>query len=266
MTNGVLVERRGAVLEVTIDRPPVNAIDLATSRALGEAFGRLRDDPELRVGIITGGGEKVFSAGWDLKAVNSGELQLNRWWETDYGKGGFAGLTEFWGLNKPVIAALNGKTIGGGFEIALSCDLLIAAEHVQFRLPELPLGLVPDAGAVQRLPRRLPRNIAMEMLYLGRWLSAAEAAHFGLVNAVVPAIELMVRARAWAEQIATAAPLAVQAMKEVTVGIEGLSPRKAYETMRGGNFAAYERMLASGDAREGVQAFVDKRAAEFKSR
>jgi len=266
MSDGVLVERRGGVIEVTINRPPVNAIDLATSRALGDAFAELRDDPDLRVGIITGAGEKVFSAGWDLKAVNSGEMQLNRWWEVDYGAGGFAGLTEFWGLNKPVIAALNGKTIGGGFEIALSCDLLIAAEHVQFRLPELPLGLVPDAGAVQRLPRRLPRNIALEMLYLGRWLSAAEAAHYGLVNAVVPSGELMTRARDWADKIAASAPLAVQAMKEVTNGIEGLSPRKAYETLRAGGFPAYERMLGSRDAEEGVKAFVDKRAADFKSR
>jgi crotonobetainyl-CoA hydratase len=265
MSEAVIVERRGGVLEVTINRPPVNAIDLATSRALGAAFAQLRDDPALRVGIITGSGDKVFSAGWDLKAVNSGELQLNRWWETDYGTGGFAGLTEFWDLNKPVIAALNGKTIGGGFEIALSCDLLIAADHVQFRLPELPLGLVPDAGAVQRLPRRLPRNIALEMLYLGRWLSAAEAAHFGLVNAVVPAGELMTRAREWADRIADAAPLAVQAMKEVTAGIEGLSPRSAYEAMRAGGFTAYERALGSRDAEEGVKAFVDKRAADFKS-
>jgi crotonobetainyl-CoA hydratase len=265
MTDAVLVERRGGVLEVTINRPPVNAIDLATSRALGKAFGQLRDDPDLRVGIITGSGNQVFSAGWDLKAVNSGEMPLNRWWETDYGTGGFAGLTEFWTLNKPVIAALNGKTIGGGFEIALSCDLLIAAEHVRFRLPELPLGLVPDAGAVQRLPRRIPRNIAMEMLYLGRWLDAAEAAHYGLVNAVVSAADLMTRAREWATHIAAAAPLAVQAMKEVTSGIEAKSPKDAYHAMRSGSFAAYERMLSSGDAKEGVEAFVDKRAADFKS-
>lgn len=266
MSEAVRVERRGGVLEVTIDRPPVNAIDLATSRALGAAFDELQRDPELRVGIITGAGSKVFSAGWDLKAVNSGEMALDRWWEVDYGPGGFAGITEFWGLNKPVIGALNGKTIGGGFEIALACDLLIAADHVQFRLPELPLGLVPDAGAVQRLPRRLPRNIAMEMLYLGRWLSAQEAAHFGLVNAVVPESDLMTRAREWAQRIAEAAPLAVEAMKEVTAGIEALAPRAAYETMRGGRFPAYERMLSSRDAKEGVSAFVDKRSAEFKSR
>lgn len=266
MSDGVRVERAGPVLEVTIDRPPVNAIDIPTSKALGQAFAMLRDDPELRVGIITGGGDKVFSAGWDLKALDKGEMALDRWWDDDYGEGGFAGLTEFWSLNKPVIAALNGKTIGGGFEIALSCDLLLAADHVQFRLPELPLGLVPDAGALQRLPRRLPRNIAMEMLYLGRWLSAQEAAAFGLVNAVVPAAELMPHARKWAAQIAGSAPKAVEALKEVTNGIEGLAPRRAYEVMRSGAFPAYERMLGSEDAREGVSAFVDKREARFRDR
>ncbi len=215
MSQDVIVKRRGAVLEVTINRPPVNAIDLATSVALGEAFTELRDDAELMVGIVTGAGEKIFSAGWDLKAVNAGELQLDRWWEADYGKGGFAGLTELWDLHKPVIGALNGHTIGGGFEIALACDLLIAAEHVQFRLPELPLGLIPDAGGVQVLPRRLPRNIAMEMLYLGRRLTAQEAASFGLVNTVVPASQLMDKAREWADQIAQCAPLALQAMKQI---------------------------------------------------
>ena len=264
MREAVRVERRGGVLEITLDRPPVNAIDLATSVALGEAFAQLRDDPELIVGIVTGGGEKIFSAGWDLKALDAGEMQLDRWWDADYGPGGFAGLTEFWDLNKPVIGALNGSAIGGGMEIALACDLLVAAEHVRFRLPELPLGMVPDAGAVQRLPRRLPRNIAMEMLYLGRWLSAQEAASFGLVNAVVPAGELLQKAREWADQIASSAPIAVAAMKEVTAGIEGLAPKAAYDALRAGGFASYERMLGSEDAKEGVNAFVEKRDASFK--
>ena len=108
---------------------------------------------------------RLFSAGWDLKALESGEQQLDNWWETeDASLGGFAGITEMWDLDKPVIAALNGHAIGGGFEIALACDLIIAADHVEFALPELPLGIVPDAGALQRLPGRLPRNVAMEML------------------------------------------------------------------------------------------------------
>ena len=266
MKQGVIVERRGGVLEVTINRPPVNAIDLSTSVALGEAFTKLRDDAELMVGIVTGGGEKIFSAGWDLKALDAGEMQLDRWWEADYGPGGFGGLTELWDLNKPVIGALNGKTIGGGFEIALGCDLLIAAEHVQFRLPELPLGLVPDAGGLQRLPRRLPRNIAMEMLYLGRSLTAQEAASFGLVNAVVPAGQLMDKAREWADQIAQSAPLALQAIKQVTAGIEGMAPQRAYELLRERHFSFFERTLSSSDAKEGVSAFVEKRDASFKNK
>ncbi len=165
----VKIVRRGRVLEITLDRPKVNAIDQAVSRKLGEAFVLLRDDPELRVGIMTGGGERIFSAGWDLKALDQGDTQLDAWWEgEDAALGGFAGLTEMWDLKKPVIAALNGLAIGGGLEIALACDLIIAAEHVELALPELPLGIVPDAGAIQRLPRRIPYNIAMEMLLLGR--------------------------------------------------------------------------------------------------
>ena len=266
MIEEVIVEKRGGVLEVTLNRPPVNAIDVATSVALGEAFEELRDDPGLHVGIITGTGEKVFSAGWDLKALDAGDMQLDRWWETDYGPGGFGGLTEFWDLHKPVIGALNGHTIGAGVEVALACDLLIAVEQMRFRLPELPLGMVPDAGAVQRLPRRIPRTIAMEMLYLGRWLTAQEAASFGLVNTVVPADELMDKAREWADQIASCAPIAVQAMKQVTSEIEGLSPRRAFEVMREGRFSFYEQMLTSDDAKEGVSAFVEKRDASFKNK
>ena len=265
MSEAVAVVRRGGVLEVTLDRPPVNAIDLPTSVALGEAFAELRDDPDLRVGIITGVGEKTFCAGWDLKALAAGDMQLERWWEADYGPGGFAGLTELWDLHKPVIGALNGHAIGGGFELALACDLLLAASPMSFRLPELPLGMVPDAGAVQRLPRRLPRNIAMEMLYLGRWLTADEAVGFGLVNAVVEPAELMTKAREWADRIAEVAPLAVQAMKQVTSGLEGLPPRRAYDTLREGNFEHYERMMTSDDAKEGVDAFVEKRDPTFKS-
>ena len=132
-----------------MNKPKVNAIDFEMSRQLSEAFVQLRDDPELRVGILTATGDKIFSAGWDLKALNSGETQLDNWWDTDeYGDGGFAGLTENWNLNKPVIAALNGLVIGGGFELAMSCDLMIAADHVEFALPEMPLGMVPDAGAL----------------------------------------------------------------------------------------------------------------------
>ena len=211
MEKPVKVTREGKVLVIVLDRPKVNAIDAETSRQLGEAFVMLRDDPELMVGVITGGGEKIFSAGWDLKAVDKGEMQTSNWWEDDYGPGGFAGLTELWDLNKPVIAALNGIAIGGGVELALGCDLIVAAEHASFSLPEMPLGLIPDAGAIQRMPRRIPYNKAMEMLLLGERMPASEAANYGLVNKVVPADEVMSTAMTWANKLAEAAPMALQA-------------------------------------------------------
>jgi len=175
-------------------------------------------------------------------------------------------LTENWTMNKPVIVALNGLVIGGGFEIAMACDLLIAADHVEFALPEMPLGIIPDSGAIQRLPRLIPHNIAMEMLLLGRRMPASEAAHYGLINKVVPGDKLMETARKWADDIAWYAPLAVQSIKEVLRHIDQQPLPTAFDIMRSGDLPTYRAMLKSEDAEEGVRAFVEKREPVFKGK
>ena len=165
-----------------------------------------------------------------------------------------------------MIAAINGLAIGGGFEMALGCDLLIAADHVEFGLPEMPLGIVPDAGALQRLPRRIPHNIAMEMFLLGRRMSAQEAAHYGLVNKVVPADQLMEAAREWAASIAWSAPLAMQAVKEVEREIECHPLQQAFAKMRDGGLPTYRKMLKSDDAAEGGRRVRGKTRTELQGR
>lgn len=259
--DGARVERRGHILEITLDRPKANAIDTRVSRALGRAFAQLRDDPELRVGIITGGGERFFSAGWDLKAAASGEAVT-----ADHGPGGFGGITELFDLNKPVIAAVNGLAVGGGCEVALACDLIVAAEHAEFFLPEVTLGIIPDSGGVLRLPKLLPRQLANELLMTGDRLSAAEARRWGLVNRVVPGSRLMEEARALAERLAGNAPLALQAVKEIVRHTAGLAIAEGYRSMRAGAYPAYDAMLASDDAHEGLAAYDEKRAPNWQAR
>jgi crotonobetainyl-CoA hydratase len=249
----------GPVLVITLDRPKANAIDVPTSRALYAAFARLRDDPALRVGVLTGAGERFFSAGWDLKAAAAGEGVA-----ADHGPGGFAGLTELFDLGKPVIAAVNGLAFGGGFELVLAADLVVAAEHAEFALTEVTLGLVPDAGGLLRLPARLPRPIAVELLLTGRRVGAAEAARWGLVNRVVPAAGLMPAALELARAICASAPLSVAAALEILRETEGAAVAEGYPIMRG--LPAYRRMLDSDDAREGARAFAERRPPRWTGR
>ncbi len=253
----VITDAVGQTLVITIDRPPANAVDVATSQALYDAFRRLREDPKLRVGVVTGAGDRFFSAGWDLKAAAAGESI-----EADHGPGGFAGLTEFVDLGKPVIAAVNGLAFGGGFELVLAAGLVVAADHVT----EVKLGLVADAGGVLRLPKRLPRAIALEYLLTGRRLTAADAAGWGLVNRVVPGRDLVAAALDLAESICAAAPLAVRAALEIATETEGSDIRRGFEIMRSGRLPAYRAMLDSADAREGPRAFADRRTPVWEGR
>jgi crotonobetainyl-CoA hydratase len=259
-TRAVRTNADGQVLLITLDRPKANAIDAPTSRALHAAFAQLRDDPDLRVGILTGAGERFFSAGWDLKAAVAGEPT-----DADWGPGGFAGLTEMFDLGKPVIAAVNGMAMGGGFELALACDLLVMADHAEMALTEARLGLVADAGGMLRVPNRLPRAVAVELLLTGRRIGAAEAARWGLANAVVAPADLLGSARALAATICEAAPLSVAAVLEVLRVTEGLSVPDAFAALRSG-LPAYSRVGTSQDAREGARAFVERRPPRWQGR
>lgn len=262
MTDEVKFVRNGQIAEITLDRPKANAIDQPTSRKLGNAFAAFRDDPGLRVAIFTGGGEKFFSAGWDLNeaAATGGDGYV-----ADYGQGGIYGFPELPGLEKPVICAVNGYAIGAGFEILLCADFIVAADHAQFWLPETSLGVLPDIGSFL-LPKLLPKVIANEVLYGGRRFDAEDCLRWGLINAVVPRSELMDAARGLAGRILRSAPLSVAAAKETIRLAQHKSLAECYAAMRAGQFPLFKRLIESEDAREGPLAAVEKREPVWTGR
>ena len=260
MSDAIKVEKRGAVLEVTIDRPKANAIDLATSRIMGEVFRDFRDDEEMRVAILTAAGEKFFSAGWDLKAAAEGDAV-----DGDYGVGGFGGLQELPHLHKPVICAVNGICCGGGLEMALSCDIILAAEHASFALPEIRSGTVADAASI-KLPKRIPYHIAMELLLTGRWIDAEEASKWGLVNHIYPADDLLDKAREMADLIASGPPLVNAAIIEIVRDAEDKKFQDALNKITKSQYATVEKLYNSEDQLEGARAFAEKRDPVWKGK
>jgi crotonobetainyl-CoA hydratase len=251
MSHGVRTQNAGPILEVTLDRPKANAIDLATSRRLNEVFSRFRDDPEQRVAIITGAGDKFFCAGWDLKAARDGERS-----DEDWGAAGFGGLNYPRNLDKPIICAVNGIACGGGFEIVLGTDIIIMEEHARFALPEINVGVLPDAGTI-KLRRRIPYHIAVEFLMTGRWMDATEAKHWGLANHIVPQGAGLARARQIAQHLVDGPPLLFPAIKQLLRHSEMVSEHEAFELHD--SLAAVQRVLRSEDLKEGARAFSEKR-------
>ena len=256
----IKTRQEGAILEVTLDRPKANAIDLATSRIMGETFRAFRDDDTLRVAILRAEGEKFFCPGWDLKAAAAGDAV-----DGDYGAGGFGGLQELPNLNKPVICAVNGICCGGGLELALSCDLILAADTATFALPEIRSGTVADAASV-KLPRRVPYHVAMDLLLTGRWFDAAEALRWGLLREIVPPGDLHDTAWELARLLASGPPLVYAAIKEIVREAEDLRFQDAMNRITKRQFATVDRLYASEDQQEGARAFAEGRAPVWKGR
>jgi len=252
-------ERDGRIFTVTIDRPDrMNSLHPPANFELEQVFDEFAADPDLWIAIITGEGDRAFSAGNDLKyQAQEGGAAI---------KGppsGFGGLTSRWDNYKPVIAAVNGVAMGGGFEIALACDLIIASENAIFALPEPRVGLAALAGGMHRLPRQIGLKRAMGMLLTGRRVSAAEGLELGFVNEVVPQSELISAARRWAEQIAECAPLSVRGSKQAAM--EGLAHGSLEDAMKA-HYSQLREMLKSDDFVEGPKAFAEKRKPRWQGR
>lgn len=261
LTRGPIRTRReGVILEVTLDRPKANAIDLATSRIMGLTFRAFRDDDSLRVAILRAEGEKFFCPGWDLKAAALGDAV-----DGDYGVGGFGGLQELPNLNKPVIAAVNGICCGGGLELALSCDLILASDNATFALPEIRSGTVADAASI-KLPKRIPYHVAMDLLLTGRWFDAVEARQWGLLREITTLADLLPKAWALARLLADGPPLVYAAIKEVVREAEALRFQDALNRVTKRQMATVDRLYSSADQLEGARAFAEKRDPVWQGR
>jgi crotonobetainyl-CoA hydratase len=257
----VRVDRLDRTVVVTIDRPEArNAVDTTVARQLGRAVADADADPDVWCIVLTGAGERSFCAGADLKALGRGELPI----DPDHPERGFAGYVSQ-PVSTPTIAAVNGTALGGGTELALASDLVVAADTAAFGLPEVTRGIIAAAGGVLRLPQQLPRKVAMRLILTGEPMSAVEAERWGLVNEVVPAADLLDRALALAGSVCANAPLAVQASKRLAVGIvDGDVPAEADAWRR--NQAEIERVAGSADAMEGITAFAQRRPPVWQGR
>ncbi|MDC0037311.1 enoyl-CoA hydratase-related protein [Alphaproteobacteria bacterium] len=258
MNKPIKTKIKGSILEVTIDRPKANAIDSKTSIILGDIFANFRDNPKLKVAIITGYGEKFFSAGWDLKAVNEGESA-----DADYGLGGFGGLQELPNMNKPIISAVNGIACGGGFEIMISADIIIAADHATFALPEINVGVIADAATI-KLRRRIPYHVAVEFLMTGRWMDVKEAKHWGLVNEIVDKKDLLKRSWEVADKISKGPNLIYSSIKEVLRETENEKEMPSFDILR--SLETVKKVYESEDLKEGASSFVKKTDPSWKDK